>query len=186
MSTNLGVFPLSAVKPVIGRAFAVDANAQEGAEGIERIEAAVLRTRTLNNGIGRRGFAGLSWSKSFTVPCFVSYCPHLSGVTCRFGMVPGRPFPFVNAPKGGFQAANLKLRCHTISNLPITHWVYFPNPNSGRRMALVPLEVLSLALDARPHDDRTAIRASDRPAGNRRPFRPVTQKTRKDATVGVP
>src|SRR5579862_406189 len=41
------MLPLAAVEPVIGRGFAVCADAQEAAEGVERIEAAVKAKREL-------------------------------------------------------------------------------------------------------------------------------------------
>ncbi len=39
--SHRGMLPLAAVKPVIGRTFAIGPDAQERAEGVERVEAAV-------------------------------------------------------------------------------------------------------------------------------------------------
>ena len=41
MTTNCRVFPIAAVKVGIGRAFAVGADAEQRAEGVERVEAPV-------------------------------------------------------------------------------------------------------------------------------------------------
>ena len=53
LSSQAVMLPLAAVEPVIGRAFAVGPDAQERAEGVERIEAAVKAERELIQNVSR-------------------------------------------------------------------------------------------------------------------------------------